>query len=86
MPRLSPLVRNFSFRQFITTLIVGGYFVAYFISPGDETMKGALIAAFAGAWGYWLGSSQGAHENREALNRHQDKLLGVTHPQTDPPP
>ncbi len=36
-------------------------------------MKGALIAAFAGAWGYWLGSSQGAHENREALNKQLEK-------------
>ena len=61
--------RQFHFRGLITVVIVVGFFVAYFMEPSNETMKGALIAAFAGAWGYWLGSSHGAAENREALNR-----------------
>ena len=32
---------------------------AYVFKPTD-TMNGALIAAFAGAWGWYLGSSSGA--------------------------
>lgn len=61
------------FRQVVTVLIIGGFFWAYFLDPSNETMRGAIIAAFAGAWGYWLGSSQGAHENREALNKLHEK-------------
>lgn len=56
-------------RAVVALLIIGAFLAAYLLDPADETMKGALIAAFAGAWGYYLGSSQGAHENREALNR-----------------
>lgn len=56
-------------RGAIALIIIAGFFVVYFLDPDDATMKGALIAAFAGAWGYYLGSSQGAHENREILNR-----------------
>jgi hypothetical protein len=60
-------------RAVIALVIITGFFVAYAQDPSDDTMKGALIAAFAGAWGYFLGSSKGAHENREALNRHLSK-------------
>jgi hypothetical protein len=34
---------------------------AYSEDVADATMKGALIGAFSGAWGYYLGSSRGAH-------------------------
>lgn len=66
------------FRGLITILIVVGFFAAYFMDPGNETMKGALIAAFAGAWGYWLGSSHGAAENRATLDRVIDRQTEPT--------
>lgn len=68
------------FRGLITILIVVGFFAAYFMDPGNETMKGALIAAFAGAWGFYLGSSQGARDSREAMHRQLER----NHP-TEPP-
>lgn len=38
-------------------ILLFGY--AYLRNPSDETMKGALILAFATAYGYWLGSNKG---------------------------
>lgn len=57
--------------------IIVGFFAAYFSDPSDETMKGALIAAFAGAWGFYLGSSQGARDSREALHRQIERQAGT---------
>jgi hypothetical protein len=55
-------------RAVVALVIILAFLAAYFLDPSD-TMKGALIAAFAGAWGFYLGSSKGAQENRETLNR-----------------
>lgn len=52
----------------ISVLIIGLFTVAYLRNPSDQTLVGALIAAFSAAWGYYLGSSKGAAENRETLN------------------
>lgn len=60
-------------KSMIATLIIVAFFVAYFRNP-DDTMKGALLAAFAASWGYYLGSSKGAAENRVALNKVTDAL------------
>lgn len=47
--------------QFFIALVVLSMFAwAYARSSDDATMRGALIAGFAGAWGYFLGSSAGA--------------------------
>lgn len=40
---------------------------AYAFDPSDEAMKGALIAAFAAAYGYWLGSSSGSARKTDLL-------------------
>lgn len=56
--------------QLIIALLIIGYFgVAYLIDPADETMKGALIAAFAGAWGFFLGSSSGSKANGDIIRQ-----------------
>lgn len=60
-------------RAAIALLLITAFLVAYFLRPTD-VMSGALLAAFAAAWGYYLGSSKGASENRDALNRMSDKL------------
>ncbi|WP_088183565.1 hypothetical protein [Sphingobium sp. Z007] len=49
------------------TIIIG--FAAAYIHNPDDTMKGALIAAFAGAWGYYLGSSNGSNVVREQVGQ-----------------
>jgi hypothetical protein len=63
-------------RATIALIIILAFFAAYFHDP-SQVMQGALIAAFAGAWGYYLGSSKGAAENRDQLNRVTDKLSGT---------
>lgn len=52
---------------------------AYVYHP-DETMTGALIAAFAGAWGYYLGSSSGTAKNAENVGKALD-IANATTPQ-----
>lgn len=61
----------------IAFVVIGLFAFAYWNDPRDDTLKGALIGAFAGAWGYYLGSSKGAADNREQLNKTQDKLLAA---------
>lgn len=59
--------------RFIVSLIVMAIFAwAFGANPADDTMKGALIAGFAGAWGYWLGSSRGAQSQSENVSKALD--------------
>ena len=45
--------------QFVIAILLIAMFAwAFGENVSDDTMKGALIAAFAGAWGYFLGSSR----------------------------
>lgn len=58
---------QFADARFVIAVIVLGMFAwALSVDPDDATMKGALIAGFAGAWGYFLGSSSGS-ERKTAL-------------------
>jgi hypothetical protein len=52
-------------RAIVVLLIFVFFGVAYANNPSDETLKGALIAAFSGAWGFYLGSSRSAGEIRQ---------------------
>lgn len=74
-------------RFIISMTIIAGFAVAYIHEP-SETMNGALIAGFAGAWGYWLGSSSGARESRSVIEnaQHQtNKALDLVEKQTPVP-
>lgn len=51
----------------LTLLILGLFAFAFAQNPGDEAMKGALIAAFAAAYGFWLGSSSGSQRKDETI-------------------
>ena len=44
-------------RLLIALLVIGYFGWAFSANVADETLKGALIAAFNIAVGYWLGSS-----------------------------
>lgn len=55
----------------IAYTIITGFAVAYIFDP-SPTMNGALIAAFSGAWGYYLGSSNGAGMAREQVGKALD--------------
>ena len=70
-----PFHHRITTREVIALLVIVAFLVAYFIDPSPE-MKGALITTFTGAVAYYLGSSKGAAENREALNRLHEKTNG----------
>lgn len=57
----------------IAFAIIGLFGYAYINHPTD-LMAGALIAAFSGAWGYYLGSSQGAGKARDQVAQVLAKL------------
>lgn len=58
-------------RFVIAYTIILGFSAAYVFNPSD-TMNGALIAAFAGAWGYYLGSSNSSNAVREQVGKALD--------------
>lgn len=78
-------------RVWVTGTIVFGFFGAYVLSwiRGDReelnTLDGSMIAAFAGAWGYWLGSAAhsvpGWKEPKE-----KEKKDAVDSPRVSKPP
>lgn len=74
--------------QFLIAVgILSLFAISYASNTNDETLKGALIAGFAGAWGYFLGSSDAgkragdradkaievAHETARALPSHKSE-------------
>lgn len=81
---LARVVDTFDFRQFITTLIATGFMVAFLRDPHDPGFKSTLQNVFVGAIAFWLGSSQGAHENRAELREHGDKLFSALAKPGDP--
>lgn len=67
--------QNLDPRLFVAFAIIGLFGWAFAANMGDETMKGALIAAFAGAWGFYLGSSN----NAARANDRADKAIELGH-------
>lgn len=63
-------------RFVIAYTIIIGFAVAYIWNPSD-TMNGALIAAFAGAWGYYLGSSSVTGQQRDLASKAVDLAAAV---------
>jgi hypothetical protein len=53
----------------IAFAIIGLFAAAFFSSPSDEMMRGALIAAFSTATGYFLGSSTGSKSSGDVIRR-----------------
>lgn len=60
----------------ISIMILVAFFAAtaYKLEMGQdaELEIGALIAAFAAVWGYWLGSSEGSARKTELLKGKED--------------
>jgi len=55
-------------RLWLTFTLIALFAAAYFReTQPDQMMKGAMIAAFAAAYGYWLGSSSGSRSKDELL-------------------
>ncbi|MBA2717736.1 MAG: hypothetical protein H0U52_00645 [Chloroflexi bacterium] len=93
---LSPLDRlpGWPSEQFIIAVAILGLFAGAYIDEADKDtrnlMVGALIAAFAGAWGYFLGSSNSAQKAGDrtdqalALGRDAVKALPAPSPPPEP--
>ena len=64
------------------TIILG--FTAAYMNDPSETMNGALIAAFAGAWGYYLGSSNSSNEVRHQVGQALDLAQRTVPPPQEP--
>lgn len=65
----------------IAIIIIGMFGYAYVANPTQE-MAGALIAAFSGAWGYFLGSSSGAARNADNAGKALDLAAAAVPPTT----
>lgn len=63
--------------QSVIAMAIIGMFGAAYIHNPDDTMKGALIAAFAGAWGFYLGSSNGARSANARADKTADILASA---------
>lgn len=46
------------FREFVALVLLGMFAWAFFQNPTDEIIIGALLSAFAAAWGFYLGGSK----------------------------
>lgn len=70
-------------RFIITLLLIGLFGFAYLHDPADQAMKGAIIAAFSAAYGFWIGSknNEQATENTgkafEAIKAAANSTPGV---------
>jgi hypothetical protein len=51
-------VTEFGFREFVAMVLLGYFGWAFYQNPTNETIIGALLMAFAGAWGFYLGGSK----------------------------
>lgn len=49
--------------------IMGLFAYGYYLEPGDDTLKGALIGALNLAVGYFLGSSTGSKASGDVVRR-----------------
>lgn len=58
----------------LSFVIVALFAYGYVNNPSDADLKSAVIGSLMLAVGYWLGSSKGAVDNRDQLNKTQDKL------------
>lgn len=57
------------FRQVVSLCVLGLFAWAYWRDPANPGFASTVQNAVVGVLGYWIGSSQGAQENRETLNR-----------------
>lgn len=63
--------------QFVISYSIILLFSGAYIYNPDATMNGALIAAFAGAWGFWLGSSTSSAKNADNAGKALDVAKNV---------
>lgn len=80
-------MKHFQFpetRTVVALSLIALFAFAYFHNPDDE-LTGALIGAFSGAWGYYLGSSKGAADASAQAGKATDALASVATAPVDVP-
>ena len=80
--------KGFDARLLIAGTIIALFAIAFLRETDKDTrnlMVGALIAAFAGAWGYYLGSSSGASKAADRADASLQLANNVAR-QLPPPP
>jgi len=70
--------------RFIIAYTIIILFAGAYIAKPTDTMTGAIIAAFAGAWGYYLGSSSGSARANDNTGKALD--LAASSPSAPPKP
>jgi hypothetical protein len=66
--------------RFVIAMSIILLFAGAYIADPDATMRGALIAAFAGSWGYYLGSSSGSAKSADNLGKALDAAASILPP------
>lgn len=51
-------MKETGFREFVALILLLYFGWAFYMNPSNETIIGALLMAFAGAWGFYLGGSK----------------------------
>jgi hypothetical protein len=67
---------KFNDARFVIAYTIILLFAGAYVFHPSETMNGALIAGFAGAWGYFLGSSSGAAKASDNTGKALDLANG----------
>jgi hypothetical protein len=71
--RLFDLVDRFTIEGIIAVGVISLFAIAYFVFPTQQK-EGALIAGFAGAWGYYLGNSSAQKKSADQVG----ESIGLT--------
>jgi len=61
-------------KLWISLILIGLFAFAFIHRPDDETMRGALILAFATAYGYWLGTNKGDTQKTDNTTKALDAI------------
>ena len=70
---VAAILDRFTIEGLIAVGVISLFAIAYFVFPTQQK-EGALIAGFAGAWGYYLGNSAGQKKASEQVG----DSLGLT--------
>ncbi len=82
-------MREIGFRELVALILLGYFGWAFYKNPTNETIIGALLMAFAGAWGFYLGGSKvgsdTATKNADTVAAQAQSAIPTdTHPENPP--
>lgn len=79
------MTREWSFREFVAFVLMAMFGWMLFKNPSDPIIIGALLTAFAAAWGFYLGGSKvgadTATKNADTLSNQAAANVPTAEPQ-----